>query len=49
MSLESAFPGLDAFGPHWNAVTHQARVGNEEHLYLFSETGLVVELKASCP
>ncbi len=47
--LDSAFPGLDAFGPHWSAVTHQARVGNEEHFYLFSDTGLVVELKATCP
>ena len=47
--LDSAFPGLDAFGPHWSAVTHQSRVGNEEQFYLFSNTGLVVELKATCP
>ena len=47
--LDSAFPGLDSFGPHWTAVTHQVRQGNEEHFYLFSDTGLVVELKATCP
>ncbi|MDP1826138.1 MAG: hypothetical protein Q8L48_22925 [Archangium sp.] len=47
--LESAHPGLDAFPPHWGPVTHQARVGREEHLYLFSQTGLVIDLKATCP
>lgn len=30
-------------------VLHKARVGNEEHLYLFSETGLVVDVQATCP
>ena len=49
VSLESAQPGADSLGPHWGATMHKARVGNEEHLYLFSQTGLVVELKATCP
>jgi hypothetical protein len=49
VSLESAFTGLDAFGPHWSATLHKARVGNEEHLYLFSHTGLALELVATCP
>ena len=49
VSLESVLSGLDSFGPHWGAVVHKARVGNQEHLYLFSRTGLVVELQATCP
>lgn len=49
VSLESAQAGLDGFGPHWAPVVHKARVGNQEHLYLFSHTGLVVELVATCP
>ena len=49
VSLESAHPGLDGFGAHWAPVVHKARVGNQEHLYLFSRTGLVVELVATCP
>lgn len=48
VSLDSAFPGLDAFGPHWGPVMHKSRVGNQEHLVLFSQTGLVVELVATC-
>lgn len=49
VSLESAFAGLDAYGPHWAATIHEARVGNQEHLYLFSQTGLTIELVATCP
>lgn len=49
VSLESVQPGLDTWGPHWGATMHKARVGTEEHLYLFSQTGLVVELHATCP
>lgn len=49
VSLESAYPGLDAFGSHWAAAVHRARVGNTEHLYLFSQTGLTIELVATCP
>ncbi len=49
VSLESAHPGIDGFAPHWAPVIHKARVGNQEHLYLFSTTGLVVDVVASCP
>jgi hypothetical protein len=49
VSLESALTGLDSFGAHWSSTVHKARVGNTEHLYLFSETGLVVDLVATCP
>lgn len=49
VSLEGAFTGLDDFGPHWAAAVHKARVGNTEHLYLFSHTGLTIELVATCP
>ncbi len=49
VSLEAAYPGLDGFGSHWAAAVHKARVGNTEHLYLFSQTGLSIELVATCP
>ncbi|MDP2275851.1 MAG: hypothetical protein Q8K32_34220 [Archangium sp.] len=49
VSLEAASPGLDGFGAHWAAAMHKARVGNTEHLYLFSQTGLAIELVATCP
>jgi hypothetical protein len=49
VSLEAALPGVDSWGSHWSAVTHHVRVGTQEHLYLFSETGLVVDLVATCP
>lgn len=48
VSLESAQPGLDSFGPHWSPTLHKARVGDVEHLYLFSESGLALELSATC-
>ncbi len=49
VSLEAAHPGLDGFGAHWATAVHKARVGNTEHLYLFSQTGLAIELVATCP
>lgn len=48
VSLESVQPGLDSFAPHWSRNMHKARVGNVEHLYLFSETGLAIKLSATC-
>jgi hypothetical protein len=48
VSLESASPGLDTAAPHWSRNMHKARVGNVEHLYLFSETGIAIKLSATC-